>query len=67
MAKKKDWKMSHVALSWLKSKGISSPIIGFSKVERIDEALETRGKELTQEEVKYLEEPYVPKNIIGHS
>lgn len=59
--------MSHVALSWLKSKGISSPIIGFSKVERIDEALETRGKELTQEEVKYLEEPYVPKNIIGHS
>ena len=59
--------MSQVALAWLDYKGISSPIIGFSKVERIDEALETKGKTLTEEEVRFLEEDYVPKNVMGHS
>lgn len=66
LAKKKDWKMVHVSLAWLKYKGISSPICGLSSVARLDEALNARGKDLTAEEVKYLEEPYVPKNIFGH-
>lgn len=58
--------MAHIALAWLNYKGISSPICGFSSVARLDEALGARGKELTSEEVKFLEEPYIPKNIIGH-
>lgn len=66
LAKKKGWKMSHVAIAWSIQKG-DIPIIGFSKVERIDEALEIQGKTLTDEEMKYLEEPYQPKNIMGHS
>lgn len=66
LAKKHDWKMSHVALAWI-NKRVSSPIIGFSKVERMDEALEARGKELTEDEEKYLEELYVPQAIQGHS
>lgn len=66
LADKKGWKMSQVALAWL-NKRISSPIIGFSSVERIDEALDVRGKTLTDEEEKYLEELYVPKAIQGHS
>jgi len=63
LAKKHDWKMSHVALAWI-NKRVSSPIIGFSSVARMDEALDARGKELTEEEEKYLEELYVPVNII---
>lgn len=66
LAKKKDWKMGHVALAWLKYKGISSPICGFSSVARLDEAVKAKGKDLTVEEVRFLEEPYVPKNIFGH-
>ncbi|EHL03195.1 putative aryl-alcohol dehydrogenase [Glarea lozoyensis 74030] len=66
LADKKGWKMSHVALAWI-NKRVSSPIIGFSSVERIQEALDARGKTLTDEEEKYLEELYAPKNIIGHS
>ena len=66
LAKKKGWAMSHVAMSWLLHKGVSSPIIGFSSVERMDEALQVRGKMLTEEEVKYLEVEYLPKNIMGH-
>ncbi|KAI4183362.1 MAG: hypothetical protein L6R41_005435 [Letrouitia leprolyta] len=66
VAKKHDWKMSHVALAWI-NKRISSPIIGFSSPERIDEALEVRSKELSEEEERYLEEPYQPKPVMGHS
>jgi len=66
LAEKKGWKMSQVALAWI-NKRISSPIIGFSSIERMDEALEVRGKTLTEEEEKYLEELYTPKAIVGHS
>lgn len=57
--------MSQVALAWT-SKRVTSPIIGFSSVERLDEALSARGKELTTEEEKYLEELYTPLEIEGH-
>lgn len=66
IANKKEWKMSHVAVAWSIQKG-NIPIIGFSKIERIDEALEIQGKTLTDDEMKYLEEPYQPKNIMGHT
>lgn len=66
LAEKKGWTMSHVALAWI-NKRITSPIIGFSSVERMDEACEARGKRLTEEEEKYLEELYQPKAIYGHT
>ena len=66
IAKNKDWKMSQVALAWIVQKG-TIPIVGFSNLSRLDEAAEVRGKTLTEDEVKYLEEPYVPKKIVGHS
>jgi len=65
VAKKKEWKMSNVALAWI-NKRVTSPIIGFSKVERLEEAIEATGKVLTEEEEKYLEELYEPKKISGH-
>ena len=66
LAEKKGWKMSTVALVWI-NKRVSSPIVGFNSVERIDDALAARGKELTEEDEKYLEEPYVTRDIQGHS
>ena len=66
IADKKGWKMSHVALAWI-NKRIASPIIGFSSVERIDESLDVRGKTLTEDEEKYLEEQYEPRKVEGHS
>jgi len=65
LAEKKGWKMSQVALAWL-DKRITSPICGFSSVARIDEVIDVRGKTLTEDEEKYLEELYVPKAIQGH-
>ena len=58
--------MSQVALAWL-NKRISSPIIGFSKIERMDEALAVKEKELTEEEERWLEEEYKAKEVAGHS
>ena len=63
-ANKRGWSMSQVALAW-SLKRVVSPIIGFSKVERIDEALGVRGKQLSDEEVRYLEEPYKPKPYLA--
>ncbi|KAI9725626.1 MAG: hypothetical protein M1828_002911 [Chrysothrix sp. TS-e1954] len=66
LAKKKNWSMTQVVLAW-SNKRISSPLIGFSKPERMDEALAARDQNLTDEEEKYLEELYQPKPIVGHS
>jgi aryl-alcohol dehydrogenase-like predicted oxidoreductase len=56
--------MTQVALAWVQ-KRVSSPLIGFSSVKRIDEALAARGKVLTEEEETYLAEPYKPKAVTG--
>lgn len=66
MAADKGWTMSQVALAWVKAKG-AIPIVGFSSVARIDDACGVRGKTLTDEEMKQLEEPYVPKPVVGHT
>jgi aryl-alcohol dehydrogenase-like predicted oxidoreductase len=64
IAEKRGWKMSHVALAWI-NKRVSSPIIGLSSVGEMEEALASRGKVLTEEEEKYLEELYEPRPVIG--
>ncbi|KAI8964089.1 Aldo/keto reductase [Daldinia sp. FL1419] len=66
IADKRGWKMAHVALAWI-NKRVSSPIIGFSSIARIDEAIAAKDKVLTDEEEKYLEELYQPKQISGHN
>lgn len=65
LAEKKGWARSQVALAWI-NKRVTSPIIGISSIKRLDEATQLRGKVLTEEEEKYLEEPYVPVKIAGH-
>jgi aryl-alcohol dehydrogenase-like predicted oxidoreductase len=66
VAEKHEWPMAHVALAWI-NKRVASPIIGFSSLARMDQAMTALGKVLTDEEEKYLEELYTPKEIWGHS
>ena len=63
---RREWPMSHVALAWIGQR-VTSPIVGISSVERLDEILGLRGKRLTSEEVTYLEELYQPRKVEGHS
>jgi hypothetical protein len=65
LAKRKNWSMSQVALAWI-NRRVASPIVGFSSVERVDEALGYEDRLLTEDEERYLEEPYLPKAVSGH-
>ena len=65
LAKRKGWTMSQVAIAWIKAR-VTSPIIGFSSVEGMEEAVGARGRSLSEEDERYLEEPYVDRGISGH-
>jgi 1-deoxyxylulose-5-phosphate synthase len=57
----------HVALAWLlQKKPVAAPIIGATKASHLDEAVGALSVELTDVEVDFLEEPYVPHPIVGH-
>ncbi|KDQ53435.1 hypothetical protein JAAARDRAFT_39466 [Jaapia argillacea MUCL 33604] len=65
LSKKHQVSMSQIALAWSMSK-VSSPIVGVSSVQRLEEAI-VQGLELTKDELVYLEEPYEPRPIRGHA
>ncbi|OUL19207.1 aldo/keto reductase [Nostoc sp. RF31YmG] len=67
LAAKRDVKPTQIALAWLLHQpGVTSPIIGASKIEHLKEAVEAVDLELSEEELKFLEEPYTPHPILGH-
>ncbi|PVH78803.1 aldo/keto reductase [Cadophora sp. DSE1049] len=63
IAEKHGWPMAHVALAWI-NKRVTSPIIGFSSVDRLEQAIGACGKVLTMGEEKYLENLYQPKAVM---
>lgn len=68
VANKKGLSMAQVALAWCFSKPVvTAPIVGTTSLENLRELIEAVNVTLTDEEVKYLEEPYQPQNIIGHA
>lgn len=58
--------MAHIALAWLlQKKPIVAPVIGATKLNHLESAVEALAVKLTPEDVAYLEEPYVPHAIVG--
>ena len=67
LAQKRGVKPAQIALAWLLHQpGITAPIIGASKIEHLKEAVEAVDLVLSDEERKFLEEPYKPHPILGH-
>jgi len=66
IAKEKEVSPSQVALAWLLHKGVTAPIIGVTKVEHIEEAVEALGVKLDTNDMKRLEDPYKAHPVIGH-
>jgi aryl-alcohol dehydrogenase-like predicted oxidoreductase len=66
LAKQKGVTSAQIALSWLLHKGVTSPIIGATKVEHIEEAVASIEVKLESGEIKRLESGYKPHPIIGH-
>ena len=68
LAKKRGVSNAQIALAWMLHKpGITSPIIGASKMPHLDEAIAGMDIQLSAEEMEFLEAPYVPHPIFGHS
>lgn len=65
LSEKYDCKMSQIALAWQWTKGIASPIIGATKTRYLDEAVGALDIKLTDSDVAYLEEMYVPHPVVG--
>ena len=66
VAKEKNVSPAQVALAWLLHKGVTAPIIGATKVEHIDEAVEALNIRLTAEDLTRLEAGYKPHQVLGH-
>lgn len=66
LSKNKGVKPTQIALSWLIHKGVIAPIVGTTHPEHLEEAAEALEINLSDGEIKYLEEPYKPKSVAGH-
>jgi aryl-alcohol dehydrogenase (NADP+) len=59
---------SQVALAWILSKPhITSPIIGATKMDHLDQAIAALDLKLSTEEIKRLEEPYKAHPVLEHA
>lgn len=57
---------AQVALAWLLHKSpVVAPIVGATKISQIEDAVNAVSVKLTSDEIKYLEEPYIPHQIVG--
>jgi aryl-alcohol dehydrogenase (NADP+) len=66
IAKKRGVQNAQVALAWILSRpGVSSPIIGASKMAHLDQAIDALGIHLDEAEIKALEQPYEPHPVLG--
>ena len=65
LAEKHNCKMSQIAIAWQWAKGIASPIIGATKASYLEDAVGALDVNLTERDVAYLEELYVPHPVVG--
>lgn len=62
IAKSREVSMATIAMAYVMQKGMM-PIVGLSSVKRIDEAVRATSFKLEPDEIRALEEPYIPRPI----
>ncbi len=68
LAKQRGVTPSQIALAWLLHQpGVTSPIIGASKMTHLEENVAALDIELSPNELEALQEPYMPHPVLGHS
>ncbi|KAJ6513009.1 Aldo keto reductase [Mycena sanguinolenta] len=68
ISKKRGISMAQVSVAWALSKeGVSAPIVGTTSLANLADAIAAVHIKLTEEDIKYLEEPYLPMAVIGHA
>ena len=56
--------MTEISLAWLLTK-VASPIVGATKLHHIEDAAKSVDLKLNSDEIVYLEQLYVPHNLVG--
>jgi len=57
---------AHIALAWLlQKKPVVAPVIGATKISHLESAVESLSVQFTPEDVAYMEELYVPHQLVG--
>ncbi|CAL9731527.1 putative aryl-alcohol dehydrogenase Aad16p [Monosporozyma unispora] len=64
ISKKHDVSMAVISTAWVLSKGFY-PIVGMSGVNRVEDAIKATKIELSEEDIKYLEEAYQPTKFLN--
>ncbi len=58
---------AQVALAWLLAKpGVTAPIVGSTRLNHLEDAVAAEKLSLDDQEIKRLEDPYVPHPVLGH-
>jgi len=66
IAERRGVSRAQIALAWvLQKETIASPIIGSTKMSHLEDAVNALAVTLTEEEIKMLEEPYIPHPVLG--
>jgi 1-deoxyxylulose-5-phosphate synthase len=67
LADQKGITMAQIALAWLlHQEAVDAPIIVTTSVEHLEDAVEALEIDLSDNDLKYLEEPYQPVSVNGH-
>lgn len=64
LAEKRSVTMTEISLAWLLTK-VTAPVVGATKRHHVEGAAKATELRLTPEEVSYLEEAYLPHNLVG--
>ncbi len=64
LAEKRDVSMTEISLAWLLTK-VTAPVVGATKLSHVEGMAKAVELCLTEEEIAYLEEPYVPHALVG--
>ena len=64
LAQKHGVSMAEISLAWLLTK-VTAPVVGATKLSHIEGAANAVDLSLSDDEITYLEEPYVPHNLVG--
>lgn len=64
LARQKRASMTEISLAWLLTK-VTSPVVGATKLHHVKGAAKAVDLMLSDAEVAYLEEPYVPHRLVG--
>lgn len=66
VAREREVSPAHVAMAWVaQSSHITVPIIGATRVEQVDAAVQASELQLAEKELRFLEEPYRPRDEIN--